>query len=1120
MKLQKYKPLLRGVAATAAALLTLSTVAYGVAKSDLAIGWVDGFFGVKDRTIYEEKTETIPGYTIPGATEGYSYLKGKEYDTQYASAEAYAAALRDHAIKQGEEGFALLKNDNDALPLNKSTAGKKVALFGWGAYNMPTGHTGVVAGNGWNSSWGGPSTPSETDIYPQITLKDAFDNIDGIEVNNTVAGDQFTGAMKSPSLGGRGQPSVPWSEFKYTIPEVVPEADVTGKWSINKAETTGIVVLGRGGGEGNNYKVDAATNAEDPLALSPDELKIVKLAKDKCAKVVVLIVSANAMELGPLVEDGGEYEVDAIGFCGIPNDYQYQGIANVLAGKVNATGGLTDTYVYDNSYTPASINMGQQQYSDLDTISSFEDPLNRGDVDFKANNYIVEAEGIYVGYKYYETRYFDSIVDPEGTNAASTTGSTTGKAWDYANEVVFPFGQSLSYLDYTQEILDVVVDNKQTGNITATVRVTNNSDEDGYFLAQLYVSRPYTDYDKEHNVEKSAIDFLNSKKVEVKAGESEEVEITLPTRYLASWDSSALNGAGTYVLDEGEYIFTAAAGSHAAVNNVLDYLGKDTDETTTINRVTTWELEEFDDETFSESNGVEVRNQMENADINYFLGEDTVTYLSRSDWQGTFPKNYTDYVNDSGIKSEEKFTIKGAEKEEEWLIELISAQYKVTPTTDESKWAKVEATLPENVGAGKEFNTVWEYIMNLATTDPEAFSDINSDEWQAVAAAIPLGTAIASVPQGGHATQVFPGIGNPGSVQSESVAGYSQTLKLNEDGTKTMKLNVASNTLLGASFNPDFAYEWGLMEGEGGLWLQETESPREYSANAVTVWGAGLNQHRHAYNGRNSEYMSEDPMLTNRIGEAQLRGAVEKGSICGPKHMGFNDQELNRQGVACYMTEQKVRETDTRCYEGALRVDEGNGTGVMMSFARIGATNSTNSVGYIKNIMRGEWGFTGIITTDMGMGAGYHEMGALIMATVNELAGFGSNPFYMVDPSDYKTESSADNAVVSSKWNYITLGDARKDPAFAEQSRQTALYTLFTIARSGSGLYVERVANTGEDIVVPEYTITTSVPVGTMDKAPWENIFIALEAVFGILTGVAGIAWIASEVMSIKNKED
>lgn len=1094
MKVKKLKPIFRGIAATSAALLTLSTVGYGIAKSELAIGWVDGYFNV-DRTIYKDWVEDVPGYTIPGSLEGYSYLKGKNYEKDYDSADAYFNALKSHLIKQGEEGFALLKNDENngskALPLNKSAAGSKVALFGWSSYNLPSGHTGVVANNS-----------------DKITLKAAFDSIDGITVNDTVLSEHFTGKMTGPSRGGGwgGGPTTPWDGYEYTIPEVAPEDEVINSWNIDKSSTTGIVTLGRGGGEGNNYKVDAATNGEDPLALSEAELKLVQLAKEKCAKVVVLIVSANAMELGPLVEEGGQYEVDAIGFCGIPNAYQYQGIANVLAGKVNATGGLTDTYVYDNSYTPASINMGEQQYSDLNTISAGGDLLGRtGNISYLANNYIVEAEGVYVGYKYYETRYYDSIVNAS-YNAKSTAGSSTGKAWDYSDEVVFTFGQSLSYIPYTQEILDVKVDLSEKGKTTASVRVTNNGTEDGYFLAQLYVNRPYTQYDIDNKVEKSAVDFLNSKKVSVKAGKSETIQISVPTRYLASWDSSALNGAGTYVLDQGEYLFTAAAGAHAAVNNILAEQGHKTDGTTTINRVAVWdELESFDDKTFSVSNGVEVRNQMENADINYFLGEDTVTYLSRSDWEGTFPKNYTNYTNDSGIAPENKFTIEGAEKQAEWIRELQNAQYKVTPTEDSSKWVNVEGVKPTGLAEGQ---TVWQWIMDVAQTNPKAFSDINSDEWQAVAAALNLGTAISSIGESGGSSRVFEEIGNPGSRQSESVAGYSQKLKL-ADGT-TRSLAVASNTLLGASFNPDLAYEWGVLEGEGGLWLSEQGAYDSFKTNAGTVWGAGLNQHRHAYNGRNSEYMSEDPMLTNRIGEAQLRGAVSKGSICGPKHMGFNDQELNRQGVACYMTEQKVRETDTRCYEGALRVDEGNGTGVMMSFARIGATNVTNSVGYIKNIMRGEWGFTGIISTDMGQ-ANYHEVGAMVMATCNEYAGFGSGTIYTNVTEDTGTFAKA---------SYITLGNARKDPAFAAQARQTALYLLYTIAHSGSGIYVERVENTGKDIVVPPYQITHRDPVGTLEVAGWENIFIALEAVFGICTALAGLAWVASIVMPEKKGEN
>lgn len=1113
MKQKSLRHVMRGTVATTASLLAMTAAGYSVAKSPLAVGWMDGWFNA-DRTEYKDWDEIVPGYTIPGSFEGYSYKKGTSYQTQDKTIQEYAQRLKNHAIKQGEEGFALLKNDNQALPLNKSDSGKKIALFGWNAFNMPSGHTGVVAGNitGDVAGWGGVKHYEA--YFEQTTLHDAFENIDGISVNDTVKSEHFTGKMTGPSNGGGfGGKQNPWSEINYEIPEKAPTDENVGSWNIDKTNTTAIVALGRGGGEGNNYKVDSATGAEDPLALSTDELKIVKLAKEKCSKVVVLIVSANAMELGPLVQKGGEYEVDAIGFCGIPNDWQYQGIANVIAGKANATGGLTDTYVYDNSYTPASINMGEQHYADTDTILNFTDPLGRG-IDkvgnggYYADHYIVEAEGIYVGYKYYETRYYDSKANPESSKATSTVGSSKkGSNWNYSDEVVFSFGHGLSYVPYSQTIDSIDVDLSENGKTIARISVKNEGTEDADFTAQLYVSKPYTDYDKEHKVEKSAVDFLNSKRVHVEAGKTKEVTISLPTRYLASWDSSALNNKGAYILDNGDYYFTAAAGAHEAVNNVLAKQGYNTDETTTSNECATWKLDSFNNTAFANSNGVEVKNQLQNSDINYYLGDNTVTYLSRQDWAGTFPKNYTSYTNNSGIQSEVPFTIKGAKRETEWLTELISAQYKITPSADESKWANLKGTMPAGLNEGQ---TVYQWIQSLAVSDPEAFSNIHSEQWQAVAAAIDLPEAAASQFQSGGSSRTFTTIGNPVSKQSESVAGYSQRIKCEktEGDGKTLSLNVASNTLLGSSFDPELAHEWGVVEGEGGLWLQKVNN-----APAITVWGAGLTLHRHAYNGRNSEYMSEDPMLSNRIGEQQMIGAVSRGAICGPKHMGFNDQERGREGVACYMTEQKARETDTRCFEGALRFDEGNGTGVMMSFARIGATNCTNSIGYVKNIIRGEWGFTGIITTDMGKGAGYHEIGALNMATVNEYAGFGNGTEYSMG------DNVSDDAVFSKNFSYITLGNVRKDPTYAAQARQTALYIIFTLARSGSGICVERVANNGQDIVVPESVIHHHDAVGTIAVVGWEKVFISFEVVLGILTAAAAVGYVVVLVLSHKKKE-
>jgi len=133
------------------------------------------------------------------------------------------------------------------------------------------------------------------------------------------------------------------------------------------------------------------------------------------------------------------------------------------------------------------------------------------------------------------------------------------------------------------------------------------------------------------------------------------------------------------------------------------------------------------------------------------------------------------------------------------------------------------------------------------------------------------------------------------------------------------------------------------------------------------------------------------------------------------------------------------------------------------------------------------------------------------MASCNEYAGFGSGTVYTNVTDDEGTFATA---------SYINLGDARKDPVFAAQARQTALYLLYTLAHSGSGTNVERIANTGEDIVVPSYTIKHRDPVGTLEVAGWENIFIALEAVFGICTALAGLAWVATIVMPEKKGEN
>ena len=278
----------------------------------------------------------------------------------------------------------------------------------------------------------------------------------------------------------------------------------------------------------------------------------------------------------------------------------------------------------------------------------------------------MEAEGIYVGYKYYETRYYDSIVNPD-SGADSSAGATQSDAWNYDEEVLYDFGHGLSYLDYTQSLKSVDVDCSEDGEITAVVEITNNSDQDGRFLAQLYVQQPYTDYDRENLVEKSAVMFLNSAKTDVAGGETEEVTITVPTKYLASYDYT---NAKTYILDDGDYIFTAAAGAHEAINNILaeqGYTEDDGMDADGTGDVQTWNLDELDNTTFAVSHDTEITNVADSADLNYWTEEDTVTYLTRQDWEGTWPVNY----------NEVEINIGDSPKSEEWIAELRGETYTI-----------------------------------------------------------------------------------------------------------------------------------------------------------------------------------------------------------------------------------------------------------------------------------------------------------------------------------------------------------------------------------------------------------------------------------------------------------
>lgn len=1010
MKAKKFTPAMRGLAALMTCLMVLSIVGTGVANT---------YRGALDDTLGTESYVTINDDSAA------------RFKTDYATIEDMAAAARNIAIREGEEGTVVMKNDNGVLPLK---ANANVALFGLAAYNV----YGPKGGNADAASLADALAGAGLNVNE--TLKDYYmTNI--INMHTEMRANRWTGKEVPTTVYDHMYVSAPGDWTTYQIAEVPPaEFEALGvpanwKEAIAK-DSIGICVFARGAGEGNTYKPGSALNyageatGEDPLKLSADELAVVEAAKETCSKVIVLLNTGNNMMIADIAE-GGSHEVDGICYIGCPNDYQTIGIANVLTGKVNATGALASAFVRDHQSIPAVQNVGGDYFADYEIVCRNDDPRypgkeignigtgSFGGADtYNGGMYIVEAEGIYVGYKYYETRYFDAVMGQGNANSAA--GATQGSAWNYGDEMLYTFGHGLSYLDYTQTIKSVTVDRSVNGNITAVVEVKNNSNQDGKFLTQLYVQQPYTDYDRTNLVEKSAVMFLNSAKVDVAAGKSKEVTITIPTKYLASYDA---NNAKTYILDAGDYYFTAAAGAHEAVNNILAVQGKTTADGMDAagkNAVVSWKLDQLDNTTFAIANNTTVTNVADDADLNYWL-PGTVTYLTRQDWN-TFPINY----NKLNLK------IADSPKKDQWIAEMRGETYTISDTGAAAEAVPGPKFTASEIGA-------------------EQLNNINDPYWDKLVHAITIDEAVGAVIHGGSRSDTLTNIDNPVVIQNEGPTGISAGYTDEATG-KTYKFNVNSQTLLGCSFNPELAYQWGLVEGNSCLWVERYD-----------LWGSGLTLNRTPYNGRNYEYISEDPMLTNVIGREVIQGCSDKGIINGPKHMGFNDQEHNRAGISAYMTEQKFRETDLRGFEGAL--SDAFGMGVMIAFNRIGATNASHHVGMIQKIVRGEWGFKGLISTDMMNNYLYFNAESMVMAGITQVADFAA------DNSHINLGEGGVDAV----WPHISLETVSKDSNLVEQARENLKYQLYIFANSAIlNISTQRV-NTWWDTALTVTTYASSI---------------------------------------------
>ena len=1020
--MSRKRNLWRGLTTLTASLLTVSVAAGPVVDSYRTD--IDKFLGTKSSAMVTDSTDEDL-YT---------------YKSDYSSTTELLDSIEDLGERMSEEGTVLLKNENNALPLSKDET-QKLSLLGFSSYYPVQGGD---MGSSLNENKG---TDADTvDFVEALDAKGFKINENLQKLYKSLEADFKTEVNMWGNIMEYYHITAPATDGVFASKEPSQEKmdSVDDKWKDSMDDyNVMLVTIGRSSTENGTYLpgvdgVDASQNLNqtDPLGLSDDERDLINAAveakENNGGKVIVMLNNANAMEIDEIKNNDG---VDAIMEIGFPGGYGFYGVADILSGEANPSGHLTDTYAVTNANSPAAQNFGNYEWTNADPS-----------VNINAEE--VEAEDIYAGYKYYETRYADTVLG-QG-NADATVGSSTGKAWNYDDEVSYPFGYGLSYTTFEQTLKSVDVD-LANRTVTAEVDVKNTGDVAGKDVVQLYTSVPYTDYDVENKVEKSAVQLLDYEKTDmIEPGESQTVTITADAQDMASWDSSCENEAGTtgnWILDNGTYYFTVGNGAHEAVNNVL--AAQDQDVEGNKDNVQTWELGDFDSSSFAVTlNSTPVENQLQDADLNSWM-EDTVTYLSRNDWEGTWPETYKD---------------------------LTATDEMISTMADD--YSDIEANGdPSSVTFGADNG------MTLANM--KGVEDITDERWSTLMDQLTLEECLIRTGLGGTSTKVIESITSPEAIQNDGPNGFNSyplgqyansdastgdpCVIAEDDPNRDYKMGVMANeTVIGQTFSKQLAAEWGKAVGNYSLW-----------ANTAIWWGVGTNLHRTPYNARNHEYFSEDAVLTAGQGAAIIKAGHDYGVLIAPKHLAFNDTEINRTGIAEFMTEQAARENELRGTQSCI--EDANALAVMTTYNRVGCVTSNAHTGLLLNILHKEWGFKGLMSEDFIQDPAYTKIHMAVHNGVTMTCNTGDNTM----------------AAVEAVWPYWSVENASQSEELLTDLKQAMLYQNYALANSN--------AMDG---------MSTSTHIEKLNTW-YDNLITGLRIGFGVLTVLCA----AMYLLGLKKKE-
>lgn len=873
--------------------------------------------------------------------EGESTKDTLYHKSDFESIRDLKNAGQDIGMRIAYEGTVLLKNDNDALPL----VNKNISFYS--ASSVAPVYTG--AGSSGNAA------------ADKIDLKTAFE-AEGFKVN----ADLYNWYKDNAST------YVDRNVGQDVLPKILDASwDQITTSSKNNSADAAIFILSRYGGESEDVSYnngDASDmNNGNYLELSNNEISVLtnlKTLKDNnTVKKIIVVMNTPTYVQTDFIFDNS-YGIDAVLWCGELGTSGSKGLARVMTTTGNPSGRTIDTMLKKTSYNPVYANWLPKHFSS-GTMPAGE----------KSQTFTVYQEGIYNGYRYTETRYEDVVLNRENVGS-----------FNYNQVVGYPFGYGLSYTTFSYSNFEVTPDGNDY-NVSLTV--SNDGEVAGKEVVQIYLQKPYTDYDKTNHIEKSAIDLVGYTKTQLLAPHtSEVVTIKVGGKYLASYDAY---NRKTYIVDEGTYYLTAGKNAHDAINNILAAKGKTTMDgmTENGNSALTYSFnKEFDDVTYSKSiTNKTITNRFDNADVNlYNDGVNTVTYLTRNNWVGTINQSVSLLASSKMIADGEKLTPEADSGE----YPIYGANHNLSlidlrAEEDEDDDPSNDRLIPYN-------DPRWEDLLDQLTFEETALLLSNG---------LRMTMPIESIQKG----QTYDHNGALGPIEKynslSTVSIFRYSFLYDDPQQNSYPTQYPCGGLIASTYNDELIEELGNQIGEECLW-----------AGYNGLYGPGCNIHRGAHCGRSFEYYSEDPFLSGKVAKAEIIGIQDKGAYAYLKHAVLNDCEGNREGICTFANEQTIREIYLRPFE--IAIEEGGCKNVMTSFNRIGSIWSGQQ-GFVKYCLKEEFGMTGFAISDFWQSSYMNLVGGILNG--NDL------------PDGTTSSSGADSALMAYKTGYSEVGWAMRESA-------------------------------------------------------------------------------------------